>query len=40
MFISEDKMQDKPYFAAIDEEMNNGGREALLYLCCTPISAR
>ena len=29
--ISEDKMQDKAYFAAIDEEMDNGGREALLH---------
>src|SRR5262245_749582 len=24
-------MKDHPYFAAIDEEMNNGGREALLH---------
>jgi hypothetical protein len=29
--IGEDKVQDNDYFAAIDEEMNNGGREALLY---------
>ena len=28
--IGEDKMQDNAYFAAIDEEMDNGGREALL----------
>ena len=29
--IGEDQMQDNAYFAAIDEEMNNGGREALLH---------
>jgi hypothetical protein len=29
--VGEDHIQDHPYFAAIDEEMNNGGREALLY---------
>jgi hypothetical protein len=29
--ISDEHQQDKPYFAAIAEEMNNGGREALLY---------
>ena len=29
--IGEEHMQDHAYFAAIDEEMNNGGREALLY---------
>jgi hypothetical protein len=29
--MGDDHMQDHPYFAAIDEEMNNGGREALLY---------
>jgi hypothetical protein len=29
--VGEDKMQDKKYFAAIDAEMDNGGREALLY---------
>jgi hypothetical protein len=29
--IGEDHIQDKPYFAAIDREMNNGGREALLH---------
>jgi hypothetical protein len=29
--IGEDKMQDKAYFAAIDHEMDHGGREALLY---------
>jgi hypothetical protein len=28
--ISEAHMQDKPYFAAIDEEMDKGGREAFL----------
>jgi hypothetical protein len=28
--IGEDKMQDNAYFAAIDEEMNNRRREALL----------
>ena len=28
--IGEDKMQDNAYFAAIDDEMNRGGREALL----------
>jgi hypothetical protein len=28
--IGEDRMQDSEYFAAIDEEINNGGREALL----------
>jgi hypothetical protein len=27
----EKHMKDHPYFAAIDEEMNNGGREALLH---------
>ena len=29
--IGEAQMQNNAYFAAIDEEMNNGGREALLY---------
>ena len=29
--IGEDHMQDHAYFAAIDKEMNNGGREALLH---------
>ena len=29
--IGEDKMQDNAYFAAIDKEMDEGGREALLY---------
>ena len=29
--IGEDQMQDNAYFAAIDEEMDNGGREALLH---------
>jgi hypothetical protein len=29
--IGEDHIQDKPYFAAIDHEMDNGGREALLH---------
>jgi len=29
--ISDAHQQDKPYFAAIAEEMNNGGREALLH---------
>jgi hypothetical protein len=29
--MGEEHMQDKPYFAAIDHEMNNGGREALLH---------
>ena len=24
-------MQDKPYFAAIDEETKNGGREAMMH---------
>jgi hypothetical protein len=28
--VGEGHMQDKPYFAAIDEQMDNGGREALL----------
>jgi hypothetical protein len=28
--VGEGHMQDKAYFAAIDEEMDNGGREALL----------
>jgi hypothetical protein len=28
--VGEEHMQDGPYFAAIDEEMDNGGREALL----------
>jgi hypothetical protein len=28
--VGEDHMQDKPYFAAIDAEMDAGGREALL----------
>ena len=28
--VGEDHMQDHAYFQAIDEEMNNGGREALL----------
>jgi hypothetical protein len=29
--VGEDHKQDHPYFAAIDHEMDNGGREALLY---------
>ena len=29
--VSDAHMQDHPYFAAIDKEMDNGGREALLY---------
>jgi hypothetical protein len=29
--VGEDKIQNEAYFAAIVEEMNNGGREALLY---------
>ena len=29
--VGEGHMQDHAYFAAIDEEMNNGGREALLH---------
>jgi hypothetical protein len=29
--IGEDHVQDHPYFAAIDHEMDNGGREALLH---------
>jgi hypothetical protein len=29
--VGEDKMQNKPYFAAIDDEMDHGGREALLH---------
>ena len=29
--IGEDHMQDHAYFAAIDQEMDNGGREALLH---------
>lgn len=29
--VSDDHMQDKPYFKAIVNEMDNGGREALLY---------
>ena len=29
--MGEDHMQDNAYFAAIDHEMNNGGREALLH---------
>jgi len=29
--MGEDQMQDHPYFAAIDHEMDNGGREALLH---------
>ena len=29
--IGEEHMQDHAYFAAIDQEMNNGGREALLH---------
>jgi hypothetical protein len=29
--LSDKHMQDKPYFKAIYEEMNNGGREAMLY---------
>ena len=29
--IGEEHMQDNAYFAAIDHEMNNGGREALLH---------
>lgn len=30
--VGTDKMQDKKYFAAIQEQMNRGGREALLHL--------
>jgi hypothetical protein len=33
--VGEDHMQDIPYFAAIDEEMNSGGREALLHYLLT-----
>jgi Family of unknown function (DUF5906) len=29
--VGEDRMQDHAYFMAIDEEMENGGREALMY---------
>ena len=29
--VGEDHIQDHPYFGAIDQEMDNGGREALLY---------
>lgn len=29
--VSEEKKQDKEYFKAIHEQMNNGGREAMLY---------
>jgi hypothetical protein len=29
--MGEDRIQDNAYFAAIDHEMNNGGREALLH---------
>jgi hypothetical protein len=29
--VGDEHMQDHPYFAAIDAEMNSGGREALLY---------
>jgi hypothetical protein len=29
--VGEDKIQDRTYFAAIEEEMENGGREALLH---------
>jgi hypothetical protein len=29
--VGEDRVQDHAYFAAIDAEMNNGGREALLH---------
>jgi hypothetical protein len=29
--MGEDHIQDHPYFAAIEEEMSNGGREALLH---------
>jgi hypothetical protein len=29
--VGEDHIQDHKYFAAIDDEMNNGGREALLH---------
>jgi hypothetical protein len=29
--VSDEHAQDIPYFAAIDEEMDNGGREALLH---------
>jgi hypothetical protein len=29
--MGEEHVKDLPYFAAIDEEMNNGGREALLH---------
>ena len=29
--MGEEHVKDLPYFAAVDEEMNNGGREALLY---------
>lgn len=30
--LSDEKMQDKAYFAALADEMDNGGREALLFL--------
>lgn len=33
--VSSDKMQDKKYFAAIQEQMNRGGKEALLYFLLT-----
>jgi Family of unknown function (DUF5906) len=33
--VGDDHMQDTPYFAAIDEEMDNGGREALLHYLLT-----
>lgn len=29
--VSEARMQDKPYFAAIQEQLANGGREAMMY---------
>ena len=32
--VGEEHMQDKPYFAAIEREMNNGGHER----CCTTCS--
>lgn len=33
--VSSEKMQDKKYFAAITQQMNRGGREALLHLLLT-----
>ena len=33
--VGEDHMQEEEYFAAIDEEMRNGGYEALMYFLKT-----